>query len=388
MRTCASIASLAVLTSSALTACGEVNTSNPDASPEDVDAAPPPPPVEFPDAGPDAAPAPDAGAQVRCRVSWHQGATGSRSVWVGNPDGSDPVQVSGTVGDNTGGQWSPNGQKLLIATNREGNWDLMTVGPDGSLPTNLTKQLDRMHGEASDTQGVWSPDGSKIVFNRGADLWVMSADGAIAGALSTLPNLQSVSWSPDGRSVLASSRSTAAGAKNDLYIIPIAGGTARPVGNTPTVDEYPGGFSPDGSRIVFAALGNSPGSKFDVFVSSPDGSGTLNITPNTPDSSESTAIFAPDGSAVLFSSTREGGAKVFSVPVGGGAATRITDNNLTGLLAGDYPRAATPDGSRLLFTRYVTTRETVVGTIGIDGADVRTWPSGGIAAQPIAWSCH
>jgi Tol biopolymer transport system component len=386
MRTSASIASLALLTS---LGCGTVNDSgDPDAAPADVDAAPLPP-VEFPDAGPDATPTPDAGAQVRCRVSWHQGATGSRSVWVGNADGSEAVQVSGTgpnVGDNTGGQWSPDGKRLLIATNREGNWDLMTVGDDGSLPTNLTKQLDRMRGEASDTAGVWSPDGSKIAFNRGSELWVMSADGAIAGALSTMPNVQSVSWAPDGRSLLVSSRATTAGSYNDLYIIPIAGGTARQITNTPSLDEYPGGFSPDGSKIVFSATGN--GVKFDAYIAAADGSGVLNLTPNTPDSIESSALFGHDGSTVLFNSTREGGFKVFSVAVGGGAATRITDNNLTGILAGDHPRGTTNDGTRVLFTRYITSRQPIVGTSAMDGSDLHTWPTDGTVAQPIAWACH
>jgi Tol biopolymer transport system component len=368
-------------------ACGNVPADG-DGSPDAATSpdAGPPPPVEFPDGGTDATPAPDGGAQVRCRVSWYQGASGSRSVWVGNPDGTDAVQVSGSAGDNTGGAWSPDGARVLFQTNREGNWDLFVAGADASLPTNLTKQLDRMHGQADDTQGVWSPDGSKIVFNRGAELWVMSSDGAIAGALSNLPNIQSVSWAPDGRSVLASTRATTAGARNDLVIIPINGGAARPVTSTATVDEYPGGFSSDGSRIVFSAIGAS--GKFDTFVAAADGSGAVNITPNTPDSSESTAVFTADGGTVLLSSTREGGAKVFRVATTGGAATRVTENNLTGLLAGDYPRAATPDGSRVLFTRYLTSRETVVGTVAMDGSDVRTWPTDGTIAQPIAWSCH
>jgi dipeptidyl aminopeptidase/acylaminoacyl peptidase len=68
--------------------------------------------------------------------------------------------------------------RIAFASQREGNFELYTMKPDGSDVRRLTDN------PASDLQPAWSPDGQRIAFtsNRSgnSDIWVMDADGTHA----------------------------------------------------------------------------------------------------------------------------------------------------------------------------------------------------------------
>src|SRR5437879_512873 len=49
-------------------------------------------------------------------------------------------------------------EKILFASDRDGNFEIYVMNPDGTQNTRLT------NNSAEDTSGRWSPDGNKIVF--------------------------------------------------------------------------------------------------------------------------------------------------------------------------------------------------------------------------------
>jgi TolB protein len=61
-----------------------------------------------------------------------------------------------------------------------------------------------------------------------------------------------------------------------------------------------------------------------------------------------TPVFSPDGSTLYFSNDREGGRignfELFSIPLAGGAETRLTERSRA-----DASPALSPDGSRIAF---------------------------------------
>ena len=106
------------------------------------------------------------------------------SLWVVRIDGSDAREVSGTAKPADWARWSPDGSKILFATERtspEGG--LWTVSPDGSSLAQLPVDL---HGDFA-VSPTWSPDGSQILFALSTDhdefrhadnvLAVVNADG-------------------------------------------------------------------------------------------------------------------------------------------------------------------------------------------------------------------
>ena len=68
----------------------------------------------------------------------------------------------------------------------------------------------------------WSPDGRRIAYLTGTQLWTMNADGTGAKRLATRP-AAGPSWSPDGKWIAFASLSCTGGP--GVYRIPAAGGT-------------------------------------------------------------------------------------------------------------------------------------------------------------------
>jgi Tol biopolymer transport system component len=106
------------------------------------------------------------------------------------------------IGTRCGGpRWSPDGQYLAFhATGPEqGNFDtyIFTVREDGSDLQQLTDS------ELGDASPVWSPDGERIVWCRGGELWSMAPDGSDAKVLRAEDDKRyyTPDFSPDGTQI-------------------------------------------------------------------------------------------------------------------------------------------------------------------------------------------
>jgi Tol biopolymer transport system component len=53
--------------------------------------------------------------------------------------GSDPIQLTRGLQENTSPTWSPDGSKILFVSDRDGNPELYVMSADGTLPTRLTR---------------------------------------------------------------------------------------------------------------------------------------------------------------------------------------------------------------------------------------------------------
>jgi dipeptidyl aminopeptidase/acylaminoacyl peptidase len=96
-------------------------------------------------------------------------------IAVINANGSGLHNLTTDVQDSAP-KWSPDGQKILFDSHRDGNYEIYVMNPDGSGQTNLTMNA------AADYGGTWSPDGRQIAFgsSRGgvAHIYVMNRDGS------------------------------------------------------------------------------------------------------------------------------------------------------------------------------------------------------------------
>lgn len=59
--------------------------------------------------------------------------------------------------------WSPDGQRIVFMSERDGNRELYVMNADGSNPVRLTDNV------GDDNQPRWSPDGSTILFESNRD---------------------------------------------------------------------------------------------------------------------------------------------------------------------------------------------------------------------------
>lgn len=213
-----------------------------------------------------------------------------------NPDGRHHAGIA----DHLFGHYT----RLVFQVNENGNWDIYSVNVDGS---NLTRMTDHPRGDSS---GVFSPDGTRILFasDRGGinELFVMPAEGGEPVQITRNKGVwYRTVWAPDGPHILY--RASVPPAEDmsqpgEFYRV-------RPDGREEGV--LPGGkrrevnqsYSPDGRMIAFDAHGDGvtweSGRQWDIWLMNADGSGRRNLTArnNVNDWGPS---WSPDGKTIVF----------------------------------------------------------------------------------------
>ena len=120
---------------------------------------------------------------------------------------------------------SPDGVRLILTTDRSGNWDLWGMAAHGGVMNQVTT------GATPEWVPDWSPDGQQVAFHGTAsgnrDIWRIPADGGARIQVTTndATDVQA-SWSPDGRLIAFQSNR---GESGDIWVIPAEGGDAEPL---------------------------------------------------------------------------------------------------------------------------------------------------------------
>ena len=104
------------------------------------------------------------------QIAFISDRSGNWDIWVMEPDGTNPRQLTTDPADDKGIGWSPDGRCIAFHSDRSGNWDIWTMDADGTHPRQQT------HDPATDSFPDWSPDGRFIAFQSmrsdNWDIWV------------------------------------------------------------------------------------------------------------------------------------------------------------------------------------------------------------------------
>src|SRR5918911_1271644 len=270
-------------------------------------------------------------ALVCASVVWAQ--TARRPMTV-----DDLLQVR-RVGDP---QLSPDGRWVAYsvavpdrAANRS-RTQIYLVSVDGGEAKALTS------GESSSSSPRWSPDGRRIAFVTGGQLWTMDAAGGDRRQVTSISTgADAPVWSPDGRWL--------------AFVSDVYPDCADDACNKKR--EADAEASKVKARVVDRLLYRhwtawKEGKRTHVFVVSSDGGAARDLTPGDWDAppfslgGPTDYAFAPDSQKLAFVRNTDKveatstNSDVFIVPVTGGEATRITGTNL----GADSSPAFSPDG--------------------------------------------
>ncbi len=189
-----------------------------------------------------------------------------------NPDGTGQVPLTST-GDADHPVWSPDGTRIAFDRTIGGNSDVWVINDDGTGLTQLT------NSSSSDLRPTWSPDGGRVAFESTRDgvsqIYSMNADGTDQVRLtnSTDPDFEP-DWAPDG-SLIVFERVHFGGS---LYTINPDGTNPQPLGVNNAVSP---GWNSESYRLVFdrvVAPPSGPGRNH-VFAVNRDGTHSVDITP-------------------------------------------------------------------------------------------------------------
>jgi Tol biopolymer transport system component len=201
----------------------------------------------------------------------------SFEVWVMNADGSGRRQVTNTTAAEQEPAWSPDGTRLVYASNSE----LWTINVDGTRRRQLTST------SSSETEPAWSPDGSKIAFKRSQDIWVMNSDGT--GEANVTPNSpapctsncyqggdEDPAWSPDGSRIAyvhgygPPTNPNAGGGVPNIWTMDPNGGNKVNVSNNPDTSATQPAWSPDETKIAYVGVASGSTDR-NIYVMNADG---------------------------------------------------------------------------------------------------------------------
>jgi TolB protein len=252
---------------------------------------------------------------------------GTYEIFTTKLDGSSLKQRTNADGSSAGPSWSPDGTKIAFSSNRDGHDSEIyvkdiTTGKVTQITDNFENRFDQ---PIDDFFPAWSPDGTKIAFERtdhGDDtgcyrMFVIDVDGSNEKPLYSGCWNFIESWSPDGSWIAYNCRGFSDDFP-DICVIRPDGSESTNLTNTRDLIEGGVDWKPNGKKIVFEREG-------DIWKMSPDGSHKDRLTFSQTFSGGRNPLWSPNGREIIFFRGSLGSQDLWKMNPDGSNKTDIPD---------------------------------------------------------------
>jgi dipeptidyl aminopeptidase/acylaminoacyl peptidase len=336
-------------------------------------------------------------------------------LWLVPAAGGEARQITQGPGEDSP-RWSPDGKSVLYISARDGESQVWVSGFDPTRGIFVTDPR-KLTSLSTGTDGaLWSPDGKHIVFTsavypdcpddacnqqrndqrskskvkaqiftrllyrhwstytygKRTHLFAVSAEGGTARDLTpgdhdvppfNLGGQALYDVSPDGKEVAFTSNIDeleAASTNNEVFIIPIGGGTPKKISTSPGSDSTPL-YSPDGKWIAWRmqVRNGYESDRFRLVIYNRQ-TGEIKNRTETFDQWVDAFDWAPDSSKIYFVSEFQGEAPLYRTGLNGDKPSKVADGHF------DSP-SVSPDGKAIFVTGQTIAMPNEIFVVREDG---------------------
>lgn len=261
------------------------------------------------------------------RLAFLKSVDGIPRVFVTGALGESPRQLNGGRRMELAPSWAPDGSALAYfsADPSEAGMELHIV----DFKQGSTATLRAAGSEMGPSPASWSADGSRLAFlaqdAKGArQVHVVERNGSslvnVSGSFNAR-NKASAEISPDGRQVVyvADARQ-----RRPLVLVDLATGASKELTPEPDAAFEVARWSPDGRQLAVVRSANpaEAGTRSDVFVMNPDGSGLRNLSQHPAEDFD--PRWSSDGRSIVFASLRSGTSQLYRVDLFAGRTEAVS----------------------------------------------------------------
>ncbi len=245
--------------------------------------------------------------------------------------------------------WSPDGSRIVFASDAGGVFNLYTVDENGENRTRLT------NSSGDDIHPDWSPDGSKIAFASDQAsavhqvYWLNPRTGHQKQLTQISFGIDYPRWSPDGTKIAFYSavrdRERWPDGSRQIWQVSTDGSGLKSLITDGEFNDEPV-LSPALKHIAFTSTRDD---NTDIYIFDRDSRQIQRLTRHP--SSDSQPSWSPDGKHLVFVSHRSGNADIHRINADGGGIVNLTQSKVD-----EYRPAWSPKRDMICFLRNVDGR--------------------------------